>query len=42
MQEKYFLNCLKQITRLFNYGWDKALIQPEDYSKSAAGLYILR
>ncbi len=26
---------------LFRYGWDKALAQPEDYSKSAAGLYIL-
>lgn len=27
---------------LFRYGWDKALAQPEDYSKSAAGLYIIR
>lgn len=27
---------------LFRYGWDKALSQPKDYSKSAAGLYIIR
>ncbi len=33
---------LQQMGSLFYYGWDKALAQPEDYSKSAAGLYILR
>lgn len=26
---------------LFYYGWDKSLAQPEDYSTSAAGLYVL-
>lgn len=26
---------------LFRYGWDRALAQPEDHSRSAAGLYIL-
>jgi len=26
---------------LFRYGWDRALAQPKDYSRSAAGLYIL-
>ena len=26
---------------LFYYGWDKHLAQPEDYSTSAAGLYII-
>lgn len=31
----------QQTCSLFYYGWDKALAQPEDYSKSAAGLYIL-
>ncbi len=31
----------QQICSLFDYGWDKALTKPEDYSKSAAGLYIL-
>lgn len=33
---------LQQMGSLFYYGWDKALAQPEDYSKSSAGLYILR
>lgn len=27
---------------LFHYGWDDLLEQPEDYSKSAAGLYIMK
>lgn len=27
---------------MFHYGWDKVLAQPEDYSRSAAGLYIIR
>lgn len=31
----------QQICSLFDYGWDKALTKPEDYSRSAAGLYIL-
>ncbi len=31
----------QQTCSLFYYGWDKALAQPEDYSTSAAGLYIL-
>ena len=31
----------QQTCSLFYYGWDKVLAQPEDYSKSAAGLYIL-
>ena len=26
---------------LFRYGWDKHLAHPEDYSTSAAGLYII-
>lgn len=31
-----------QITgALFHYGWDKHLALPEDYSRSAAGLYLL-
>ncbi len=33
---------LQQMGSLFYYGWDKVLAQPEDYSKSPAGLYILR
>lgn len=33
---------LKQTGSLFYYGWGKSLTKPEDYSKSAAGLYILR
>ncbi len=37
------MNVLFQRTdTMFRYGWDKALAQPEDYSRSAAGLYILR
>ncbi|MDE5858779.1 MAG: hypothetical protein K2H23_00070, partial [Oscillospiraceae bacterium] len=32
-----------QITgALFCYGWDKHLAQPEDYSRSAAGLYLMK
>lgn len=31
----------QQTSSLFYYGWDKSLLQPEDYSKSATGLYIL-
>ena len=27
---------------LFYYGWDNYLAQPEDYSTSAAGLYIIK
>ncbi|MDE7287982.1 MAG: sigma-70 family RNA polymerase sigma factor [Oscillospiraceae bacterium] len=27
---------------LFCYGWDKHLAQPEDYSRSAAGLYLMK
>ena len=30
------------IGELFYYGWDKVLAQPEDYEKSAAGLYIMK
>lgn len=33
-------NFLQPICGLFYYGWDKHLAQPEDYSTSAAGLYI--
>ena len=33
---------LQQMGSLFYYGWDNVLAQPEDYSKSPAGLYILR
>ena len=33
---------LQQMGSLFYYGWDKALSKPEDYSTSAAGLYIVR
>ena len=33
---------LQQMGSLFYYGWDKVLAQPKDYSKSSAGLYILR
>ena len=32
----------KQLGALFYYGWNDYLAEPEDYSKSAAGLYILR
>ena len=35
------LTFLQQTGTMFYYGWDKALTQPEDYSRSAAGLYIL-
>ncbi len=35
-------NFLQQMGSLFYYGWNKHLAQPEDYSTSAAGLYILR
>ncbi len=35
------LMFFRRTDSLFRYGWDKALAQPEDYSKSAAGLYIL-
>lgn len=32
-----------QITgALFHYGWDKHLALPEDYSRSAAGLYLMK
>ena len=32
-----------QITgSLFWYGWDKNLALPEDYSRSAAGLYLMK
>lgn len=33
---------LQQIGSLFYYGWNDFLAQPEDYSTSAAGLYIFR
>ena len=32
----------QQMGSLFYYGWDKSLAQPDDYSKSSAGLYILK
>lgn len=32
----------QQMGSLFYYGWSDCLAKPEDYSKSAAGLYILR
>ncbi len=35
------LMFLQRTGTMFYYGWDKALAQPEDYSRSAAGLYIL-
>ena len=35
------LMFLQRTGTMFYYGWDKALAQPEDYSKSAAGLYII-
>ena len=33
---------LQQMGALFYYGWDTQLAQPDDYSCSAAGLYIIR
>lgn len=33
---------LQQMGSLFYYGWDQQLAQPEDYSCSAAGLYIIK
>lgn len=32
----------KIIGALFHYGWDKHLALPEDYSRSAAGLYLIK
>ncbi len=33
---------LQQMGALFYYGWDTQLAQPVDYSRSAAGLYIIK
>lgn len=33
---------LQQMGSLFYYGWNDQLAQPEDYTRSAAGLYIIR
>lgn len=38
-----YMRMFFQITgALFHYGWDKHLALPEDYSRSAAGLYLMK